>query len=115
MEALEKEYPRKRVDARSVIHVTPVMDALQNFIGYAKNISRSGMMIHTYAALEEGREFIIEFRLPESDVKVKCRARIVWSRTFSKSRASINRGGLLFMEIEPALQKRIDLWISAQG
>jgi Tfp pilus assembly protein PilZ len=105
-----------RSSPRRLVLVTPVKvgEEKKNFFGYAMNISRSGLMIHTLTPGSIGKEVNIEFTLPGSDITVKCIARIVWNRSISRGVARVCRLGLMFVDISPAVADRIDEWVASQ-
>ena len=107
---------RKEADLRSVILIAPVMvGELKNYLGHAKNISRTGMLIHTFIAVEEGTQFSLEFKLPRTETAIRCTARVVWTRGISRGAEMIWRCGVSFIDIEPGMQESIDGWVSQNG
>ncbi|MBE9502763.1 MAG: PilZ domain-containing protein [Proteobacteria bacterium] len=51
----------------------------------AKNISASGMFIHTLHPLPEGVELNIHFEIPEVSMDFATKAKIVWTATFDQT------------------------------
>jgi Tfp pilus assembly protein PilZ len=107
---------KTRSSPRSLVLVTPVKvgEEKKHFFGYAMNISRSGLMIHTLTPSSVGREVNIEFTLPGSDITVKCLAKIVWNRSVSRGVARVCRLGLMFVDIAPHVAEKIDEWVTSQ-
>ncbi len=109
------EYPpsNKRARLRQPILVTQVKmgDDRKYFFGYAKNISTSGIFIQTVAPKDVACEFSIEFTIPKTDILVKCRCKVIWSRTYKKAGQFEPGMGLSFLDLDPAVAERIDQWI----
>jgi Tfp pilus assembly protein PilZ len=89
-------------------------DEWNYFYGYAKNISRSGVFIHTVKQKEVGDEFNIELTIPKTDITVKCRSKVVWNRSIASKGAHGLCMGLKFSDIEPSLASKIDNWVAMQ-
>jgi len=102
---LETSYPVQRACPRVAIPATPVkMGGEWRFsYGYARNLSRTGMLIQTIAPINVGDEFDIEFMLPDTEKSVKCRSKVVWTRGPSQeqhdSHGMLNMG-LYFSHID---------------
>ena len=111
---LEKRSGFRRSSPGRLITITPVMDAGRQFFGHAQNISRTGMLIHTYMPIAEGDELDVEFTLPGTESAIKCRVRVVWSGSFKRGEGRISRGGIRFIDLAPALMSRIDRWASGE-
>lgn len=112
------EYPPsdRRIALRQPILVAQVKmgDGRKYFFGYAKNISRSGIFIQTVAPKDVGAEFTVEFTLPKSDILVKCRARVIWNRVYSKAGPREPGMGLSFIDLDPDVADNIERWILNQ-
>ncbi len=111
---LEKRYGFRRSSTGRVITITPVMDAGRQFFGHAQNISRTGMLIHTYMPIAEGDELDMEFTLPGTESAIKCRVRVMWAGSFKRGEGRVSRGGIRFLDLEPALMNRIDRWANGE-
>ena len=114
-DVLDFQETHKRTDLRRVIPATPVQvdGPEKNFLGFAKNVSRSGMFINTFIPFDVGDEFFIEFTLPDTAINVKCRSQVVW-RQAPWNMSEAVRQGLKFMDIDPALADEIDIWVKKQ-
>lgn len=107
---------KTRSNLRSLVLVTPVKigEEQKCFFGYAMNISRSGLMIHTLTPITVGKEVSIEFTLPGSDITVKCHSKAVWNRSVARGSARVCRLGLMFIDIDPYVADRVDEWVASQ-
>lgn len=104
-------HEKERADLRSP--VPPIVVKLNNghedFFGTALNISRSGMLLQTPAPLSDREELKIEFTLPELNAEVICRSKVVWNhRSFFPVHAGLTKGGINFVDMDPALAEEID-------
>ncbi len=100
--SLRKDIPATRVR---------IVDGGRDLFGFARNISRSGMMIHTAGLCRIGDELGIEFDIPGLDLSVKCRSRIVW-RQLQGQAVGTAREGLKFLDLDPTHADMIDRWIN---
>jgi len=75
--------PDRRTSPRSpiVVREARCIAGMEVFFGCATNVSRSGMFIATPKLRDLNEEYQIQFRLPGSGREIRCRARVVWSRT----------------------------------
>ncbi len=96
-----------------------VVGDCQSMYGYARDISRSGMQIRTFSLLspvpkEAGEKIHVEFHLPSKgeDIRLSCRARVVWNSVPPGGPKTITLQGIRFEDIEPEAQEKIDTWIS---
>ena len=85
----------------------------KTFFGYAKNISRSGMLIGATSPKEPGSQFLLEIPLPPPvDQVAVCRCEVVWKRDWSK-RKSLEPGmGLRFVDLPEEIATAIDTWVA---
>ena len=98
---------------------TPIMvllagctDGHKTFFGYAKNLSKSGMMIGTINPREPGSQFWVEFPLPEPVNRVaKCHCEVVWQRRYSRQHRYDPGMGLRFLDLPNDMAEAIDKWI----
>ena len=84
----------------------------RDMFGFARNISRSGMMVHTSGLCRIGEEMSIEFDLPALGMNIKCRYRIVW-RQVQGPMSGTAREGLKFLDLDPISADSIDRWIQS--
>ena len=94
-----------------VISNTRIGDERQYFFGYAKNLSKTGALIHTLTPKNVGEVFNIEFAIPRTDIVVKCQARVVWKREFGSEDKLPPGMGIEFMDIDPEIAEKVDEWI----
>lgn len=87
-------------------------DGHKTFFGYAKNLSKSGMMIGTINPRELGSQFWVEFPLPEPVNRVaKCHCEVVWQRRYSREHRYDPGMGLRFLDLPNDVAEAIDQWI----
>lgn len=112
------EYPPsdRRSGARSYILVTQVKmgDQRKYFFGYARNISRSGAFVHTLSPKKVGEEFDIELSLPGSAIFIKCRAKVVWARSFAEAGENEPGMGLEFLDLGADTADHVEDWVKKQ-
>lgn len=107
----------RRTDLRRPLLVTQVKmgDERRYFFGYAANISRKGLFVQTVSPKDVGSEFDIEFAIPKTDIVVRCRCRVVWSRRYMKVGEKDQPGmGVTFEDLDPEVAKRIDEWVAGE-
>ena len=87
-------------------------DGHKTFFGYAKNLSRSGMMIGTINPREPGSRFWVEFPLPDPVNRVaKCHCEVVWQRRYSREHRYDPGMGLRFLDLPDDVADAIDEWV----
>jgi uncharacterized protein (TIGR02266 family) len=106
----------KRADLRGPLIVTQVKmgDDRKYFFGYAKNISRGGIFVHTLTPKGVGEVFSLELCVPNSDIIIKCRCRVAWSRRFSEAGGKDPGMGIQFLDLDPDMADRIEGWVMSQ-
>ena len=113
-----KTEERRQADSRQALR-TPIMvlqaactDGHKTFFGYAKDLSKSGMMIGTINPREPGSQFWVEFRLPEPVNRVaRCHCEVIWQRRYSHKHQYDPGMGLRFLDLPADLAEDIDAWI----
>lgn len=107
-----------QTDLRTSLHV-PIMvlkadrdSGRTTFFGYAKNISRRGMMIGATRPREPGDQFLLEFSLPEPISRVvQCECEVIWKRRWARNGCHEPGMGLRFLDLPEELAEAIERWI----
>ena len=87
----------------------------KTFFGYAKNISRSGMMIGATHPKEPGTRFLLEIPLPEPiNQTAVCKCEVVWKREWSKNVCHEPGMGLRFLDMPEEVATAIESWVTHQ-
>ncbi len=87
-------------------------DGHKTFFGYAKDLSKSGMMIATINPREPGSRFWVEFSLPEPVNRIaQCHCEVVWQRRYSREHRYDPGMGLRFLDLPEDMAEAIDGWI----
>ena len=87
-------------------------DGHKAFFGYAKNLSRGGMMIATVNPRDPGSQFSVEFRLPEPVNRLaQCHCEVVWQRCYSREHRYDPGMGLRFLDLPDDVAEAIDGWV----
>jgi len=119
---LEKQQRRgdeaPQADSRQALRVpitvvqADCVDGHKTFFGYAKNLSRSGMMIGTINPREPGSQFWVEFPLPDPVNRVAtCHCEVVWQRRYSRDHRYDPGMGLRFLDLPEDMAEAIDEWV----
>jgi hypothetical protein len=84
----------------------------KTFFGYAKNISRGGMMIGATNPREPGSRFLLEIPLPDPiNLVVTCKCEVVWKRQWVKNSEHEPGMGLRFIDLPEDIAAAIDDWV----
>ena len=87
----------------------------KTFFGYAKNISRGGMMIGATRPKEPGTRYTLEIPLPEPlNIVATCTCEVVWKRDWSKQKCHEPGMGLRFLDLPEDIASAIDRWLNRQ-
>ncbi len=103
---------KRRQLRHPVILKVDYRDINRFFTDFAENLSVGGMFIATRNPLPPGTNLTVEFMLPDSSVKVKTRAEVMWSRKHPKSPSQKKGMGIRFQELTSDDKKKIDLLVS---
>jgi hypothetical protein len=85
-----------------------VVDSLNHtFSATTTNVSQTGIALQSAGQLIAGETVQIQFRLPDTQEKLKCTGQIIW-------KDEQGRAGLAFQEIDAGARQRLNYWIEAQ-
>lgn len=88
----------------------------KTFFGYAKNISRSGMMIGATFPKEPGTRYILEIPLPEPlNLVATCTCEVIWKREWAKQKCHEPGMGLRFIDLPEEIAAAIDNWLQKEA
>lgn len=110
-EELPPSDSRQALRAPIMVLQAEVTDGHKSSFGYAKDLSKSGMMIGTINPREPGSQFWVEFSLPEPINRVaKCHCEVVWQRRYSREHQYDPGMGLRFLDLPADMAEAIDGW-----
>jgi len=81
------------------------------FTSFAENLSEGGIFISTTNPLTPGTTLLLEFVLPDSSLKVRTRAEVMWSRKVPKSPGKKRGMGIKFEELSREDRAKINIMI----
>ena len=88
----------------------------KTFFGYAKNISRSGMMIGATSPKEPGTRYLLEIPLPDPlNLVATCTCEVVWKREWAKQKCHEPGMGLRFLDLPEEIAAAIDNWLQREA
>lgn len=96
---------RVSMEARSTFSV---VDAVQFYTGFIRNISNGGVFVATFDAPEIGTHVSVSFTVPGSDRIVDLTAEVRWTRHEAASAEAEPGFGAAFLELPPELEGLID-------
>jgi hypothetical protein len=82
-----------------------------HLVGYAKNISGSGLFIISINPRTPGEQFSISFQIPDTQISVRCRCKIVWIRKNDPEIKQDPGYGVRFLDIPEEAAQAIDVWV----
>jgi hypothetical protein len=104
---------RRHLTAPITILKTDGNGGPKTFFGYAKDISRGGMLIGATRPKEPGSRFLLEIPLPPPiDTVATCECEVVWKRDWSKQNRSEPGMGLRFVNLPDDIADAIDIWVA---
>jgi hypothetical protein len=87
----------------------------KTFFGYARNLSRSGMLIATTNPREPGTQYRLEILLPEPlNLVAVCNCEVVWQQRYARGRCHEPAMGLRFLDMPPEVADVIENWIRTE-
>jgi len=81
------------------------------FVGYAENISRSGLFLSAANPPAVGSTFPVEFVLPDNRTLVQCTCRVVWQHRYTTSGRPSVGVGVEFLDLDTLKRSLIDQWV----
>jgi uncharacterized protein (TIGR02266 family) len=81
------------------------------FVGYAENISRSGLFFSAANPPAVGATFPVEFVMPDNRTMVQCTCRVIWRRQYETSGRPSIGVGVEFLNLDHAKRALIDQWV----
>ena len=109
---------RKNLRAELVVEKVNEQQRVRTLFGYATNISKSGMFIHTENPKQAGEQFELSFVLPPPvDQQIRCHCEVVWQRMHQADRSSYIGPpagmGLRFLDLPEKTASRIAKWVQS--
>ncbi len=87
----------------------------ERFLGFARNVSRSGIFVHTVRPCQIGDEYTLEFTIPDTEVNVKCRSKVAWCKNPTWIKDGISSEGLAFVDMDPGTAEMLDGWVRGRA
>lgn len=81
------------------------------FVGYAENISRSGLFFSAANPPAVGSTFPVEFVLPDNRTVVQCTCRVVWQHRYNTTGRPSVGVGVEFVDLDALKRTLIDQWV----
>ena len=81
------------------------------FAAYATDISSGGIFISAINPRELGEQFYMTFEIPDTDIVVRCRCEIMWTRPFDPVRKIEPGYGVKFLDLPEDMAGRINMWV----
>jgi uncharacterized protein (TIGR02266 family) len=81
------------------------------FVGYAENISRSGLFFSAANPPAVGSTFPVEFVLPDNRTVVQCTCRVVWQHRYNTTGRPSVGVGVEFVDLDGLKRTLIDQWV----
>jgi len=106
---------RKPLPAPITVLKTDGSGGPKTFFGYAKNISRTGMMIGATSPKEPGSRFLLEIPLPGPvGVVATCTCEVIWKRDWAKQKCHEPGMGLRFVDLPEDIASAIEHWVERE-
>ncbi|NPA95600.1 MAG: TIGR02266 family protein [Thermodesulfobacteria bacterium] len=103
---------KRRQPRHPVILKVDYRDVNKFFTDFAENLSAGGMFIATRKPLPPGSTIVVEFMLPDTSLKVRTRAEVMWARKDASSTGEKRGMGVRFSDLSSEDKKKIDLLVS---
>ncbi|MEW6681855.1 MAG: PilZ domain-containing protein [Nitrospirota bacterium] len=105
--------PERRIADRAPVMVLEVRGKSYDkiFVGYAENISRSGLFLSAANPPAVGSTFPVEFVLPDNRTLVQCTCRVVWQHRYTTSGRPSVGVGVEFLDLDTLKRALIDQWV----
>lgn len=103
----------RRIAERSPMMVLEIKGKYYDkiFVGYAENISRSGLFFSAANPPAVGATFPVEFVLPDNRTTVQCTCRVVWQHRYTTTGRPSVGVGVEFVDLDQAKRSLIDQWV----
>jgi uncharacterized protein (TIGR02266 family) len=107
----------RRLSERSPMMVLEIKGKYYDkiFIGYAENISRSGLFFSAANPPAVGATFPVEFVLPDNRTMVQCTCRVVWQHRYETTGRPSIGVGVEFLDLDQAKRVLIDQWVKRRS
>ncbi|MBI3607219.1 MAG: PilZ domain-containing protein [Nitrospirae bacterium] len=107
----------RRLSERSPMMVLEIKGKYYDkiFIGYAENISRSGLFFSAANPPAVGATFPVEFVLPDNRTMVQCTCRVVWQHRYDTTGRPSVGVGVEFLDLDQAKRALIDQWVKRRS
>jgi uncharacterized protein (TIGR02266 family) len=108
-----KSGAERRVAERAPVMVLEIRGKSYDkiFVGYAENISRSGLFFSAANPPAVGSTFPVEFVLPDNRTVVQCTCRVVWQHRYNTSGRPSIGVGVEFVDLDGIKRTLIDQWV----
>jgi len=105
--------PDRRRALRSPIVVFKVKeeDDRECLFGYAKNISCGGLFITSINPRTPGEQYMISFKIPDTQISIRCRCKVVWMRKYDPEIRAESGYGIRFLDLPEEMAQTIDAWV----
>src|SRR5262245_54610714 len=102
---------RRALRSPMIVFKVKEEDDRGHLFGYAKNISQSGLFIASINPRLPGEKFTISFRVPDTQISVRCRCEIIWMRKFNPKTKEDPGYGVRFLDIPQETAQAILDWV----
>jgi uncharacterized protein (TIGR02266 family) len=106
-----RAHPRSPI----VVREARCISGIDVFFGYARNIGRGGVFIATPKKRDVGEIHEIQFVLPGLERTFRCRARVVWLRSYRHDSLDSPGFGLEFIDLPQEDGLAIEAWVQSAG
>ncbi len=108
----QSEDRRKHLREPIIVFKVTEENEQEHLFGYAKNVSRGGLFIASINPREPGEQFYIIFQIPNTEVTIKCRCEVLWTRGYDPKSKLEPGYGIKFLDLAEQIAEAIDAWVS---